>query len=58
MTQAEFRFELDNNVELVPPLIEHLGGNMSRMQYRDRMDLMRVGIEIGKQITMTKRRRR
>ncbi len=46
MTQAEFHFVLDNDVELVSPLIEHLGGNIARMQHCDRTDLMRVGVAL------------
>lgn len=46
MTQAEFHFVLDNDVELVSPLIEHVEGNMVRMQHCDRTDLMRVGVAL------------
>ena len=46
LTQAEFHFVLDNDVELVSPLIEHLEGSIVRMQHCDRTELMRVGVAL------------
>ena len=46
LTQAEFHFVLDNDVELVSPLIEHLESSIARMQHCDRTELMRMGVAL------------
>ena len=46
LNQAEFHFVLENDIELVAPLIEFLEGSLVRMDRCDRNELMRVGMAL------------
>ena len=46
LVEADFHFELANDVGLVPALIEYLQASIVRMHHCDRTELMRVGIAL------------
>jgi anti-sigma regulatory factor (Ser/Thr protein kinase) len=46
LTQAEFSFVLDNDPELVSPLIAHLEPHLARLQPSDRTERVRVSIAL------------
>jgi DNA-binding response OmpR family regulator len=51
LTQTEFHFILDNNPDLIPPLIEHLQQNLRRMKLCDENSLIRISVAINEALT-------
>src|SRR4051794_35353339 len=50
LTQTESHYVLDNNQDLIPPLIGHLQQNLRRMRLCDERDLIRVAVAINEAI--------
>lgn len=46
LTVSESRFTLDNNLELVPPLVEHVRQEMLRVKLCDEGEMTRIGIAL------------
>lgn len=46
LTVSESRFTLDNNVDLVPPLVEHVRQEMLRVKLCDEGEMTRLGIAL------------
>jgi CheY-like chemotaxis protein len=46
LTQTEWQFVLDNNQELIPPLIGHLQQNLKRMRFCDEMGLIHLAVAL------------
>jgi CheY-like chemotaxis protein len=51
LTQTEFHFVLDNNPDLIPPLIDHLQQNLRRMKLCDENSLIRISVAINEALT-------
>ncbi len=51
MSQTESRFVLDNNEDLIPPLISHLQQNLRQMNLCDENTLIRVAIAVNEALT-------
>ncbi|MCA9265137.1 MAG: ATP-binding protein, partial [Planctomycetales bacterium] len=51
MTQLECTFVLDNDLALIPPLIDHVQEYLLRMQVYDEGELTRIGIALDESLT-------
>jgi CheY-like chemotaxis protein len=51
LTQTECQFVLDNNPDLIPPLIDYLQQNLRRLKLCDEGGLMRIAVAINEALT-------
>jgi CheY-like chemotaxis protein/anti-sigma regulatory factor (Ser/Thr protein kinase) len=51
LTHREFQFVLDNNPDLIPPLVEYLLENLRRLKLCDESGLIRIAVAINEALT-------
>jgi CheY-like chemotaxis protein len=51
LTHSEFQFVLDNNPDLIPPLVEYLLQNLRRLKFCDESGLIRIAVAINEALT-------